>query len=196
LLWVGLGGAAAGAVVLATRDEDPAAGTVTFSNARFTQLVIECPDNSVDLPLPFSVLVDVDNRATRQLTIQAVTTVAVITASDFPPEVGVSSTQPSTASPTTVAAESHRARREHAGVRERAGRTGPFQHVERNPLVFDIGRRLPRRDGRPHARGHSLTAGQNRRAVTSWLNTYSPSSPQAIFTSLRAEIVLFWKSPE
>jgi hypothetical protein len=106
LLWVALGGAAAGAVVLATRDEDPAAGTVTFANARFTEPVIVCPDNSVDLPLPFSVLVDVDNRATRQLTIEAVVTVAVITATDIPAEMGFSSTRPSTASPTAVAAES------------------------------------------------------------------------------------------
>jgi hypothetical protein len=106
LLWVALGGAAAGAVVLATRDEDPAAGTATFSNARFTQPAIECPDNSVDLPLPFSVLVDVDNRATRQLTIQAVITLALITASDIPSEVGFGSTRPSTAMPNVVAAES------------------------------------------------------------------------------------------
>ena len=106
LLWVALGGAAAGAVVLATRDEDPAAGTITFANARFTEPVIVCPDNSVDLPLPFSVLVDVDNRATRQLTIQAVITLALITASDIPSEIGFGSTRPSTATPTSVAAES------------------------------------------------------------------------------------------
>ncbi|WP_410964454.1 hypothetical protein, partial [Salmonella sp. SAL4447] len=77
-LWVAVGGAAAGAVVLATRGEDPAAGTVNLTNARFTQPVIVCPNGSVDVPLPFSVLVDVDNRSTRQATVQAVDTVAVI----------------------------------------------------------------------------------------------------------------------
>ena len=106
LLWVALGGAAAGAVVLATRGEDAGAGTVALSNARFTQPVIVCPDGSADLPLPFSVLVDVDNRAARQLTVQAVNTVAVITVSDIPSETGFSSARPSTASPTSVAAES------------------------------------------------------------------------------------------
>jgi hypothetical protein len=106
LLWVAVGGAAAGAVVLATRGEDPSAGTVSMANARFTQPVIVCENGSDNVPLPFSVLVDVDNRSTRQVTVQAVETVAVIVETAFPPELGFSSTRPSTVAPTSVAAES------------------------------------------------------------------------------------------
>ena len=105
LLWVALGGAAAGAVVLATRGEEAGAGTVTVANARFTQPVIVCPNGSQDVPLPFSVLVDLDNRTSRQVTIQAVNALAVIVASDITGEIGFSSERPSTAAPNAVAAE-------------------------------------------------------------------------------------------
>jgi hypothetical protein len=101
-----VGGAAAGAVLLATRGEDPGAGTTTFTNARFTQPVITCPNGSEDVPLPFSVLVDVDNRSTRQVTVQAVNTVAVIVETSLPAELGFSSTRPSTVAPASVAADS------------------------------------------------------------------------------------------
>jgi hypothetical protein len=105
LLWVALGGAAAGAVVLATRGEDAGAGTVTVSNARFTQPVIECPNGSVDVPLPYSVLVDVDNRTTRQLTVAVQQMVAVIVVTSIPSEMGFSSTRPATVVPGAVGAQ-------------------------------------------------------------------------------------------
>jgi hypothetical protein len=102
LLWVALGGAAAGAVALATRDTG---GTLTLGGARFATPVIVCPDGSADLMLPFSVLVDAHNDTAAAVEVQSVSTVAVITASpDAPSEVGFSSSLPSRVAPMTVAA--------------------------------------------------------------------------------------------
>jgi hypothetical protein len=101
LLWVALGGAAAGAVVLATRD---AGGVLTLGSARFATPVIVCPDGSVDVMLPFSVLVDASNDTADAVEVRSVITTAVITASpDAPPEVGFSSSLPSSVAPMTVA---------------------------------------------------------------------------------------------
>ncbi len=102
LLWVALGGAAAGAVVLATRDTG---GTLTLDGARFATPVIVCPDGSADVMLPFSVLVDANNDSSEPVEVRSVITTAVITAStDAPSEVGFSSSLPSAVAPMTVAA--------------------------------------------------------------------------------------------
>src|SRR5688572_27337277 len=74
LLWVALGGAAAGAVALATPDTG---GTLTLGGARFATPVIVCPDGSADLMLPFSVLVDAHNDTAAAVEVQSVSTVAV-----------------------------------------------------------------------------------------------------------------------
>jgi hypothetical protein len=104
LLWVALGGAAAGAVVLATR-EGGGGGNVMLGGARFATPVIVCPDGSVDVMLPFGVLVDATNDTGASLDVQSVSTVAVITASsEAPSEVGFSSNLPSRVAPMTVAA--------------------------------------------------------------------------------------------
>ncbi len=102
LLWVALGGAAAGAVVLATRDTG---GTLTLDGARFATPVIVCPDGSADVMLPFSVLVDANNDSSEPVEVRSVITTAVITAStDAPSEVGFSSSLPSAVAPMAVAA--------------------------------------------------------------------------------------------
>jgi hypothetical protein len=102
LLWVALGGAAAGAVALATRDTG---GVLTLGAARFATPMIVCPDGSVDVMLPFSVLVDATNDTGTPVDLQSVSTVAVITASaDAPSEVGFSSSLPSRVAPASVAA--------------------------------------------------------------------------------------------
>jgi hypothetical protein len=104
LLWVGLGGAAVGAAaVIASGGGDD--GAVSLSNARFTEPVIVCANGSVNVELPFSVLVDADNPTSNTLAIDTVDTIAVITASpDFPSEVGFSSRRPSSVVPSGVAA--------------------------------------------------------------------------------------------
>jgi hypothetical protein len=105
LLWVAVGGAAAGAVVLATRGRGD--GAVNWTNARFTTPVVVCENGSVNVPLEYSVLVDVDNRTSRQLSIQAVDMFAVIVESPAAPgEVGFNSHEAATVAPTTVGAES------------------------------------------------------------------------------------------
>jgi hypothetical protein len=106
LLWIALGGAAAGAVVLAASGgDDPGVGPITVSNARFATPVITCPNGSQNVDLPFSVLVDVNNPTSNALAIDAVSTIGVITASpDLPSEVGFSSQRPSSVAPAGVAA--------------------------------------------------------------------------------------------
>jgi hypothetical protein len=105
LLWVGLGGAAAGAAVIAAAGGGDGEGAVTVLNARFTTPVIVCPNGSVNVELPFSVLVDVNNPSSQSLAVDVVNTIAVITASpDFPSEVGFSSQRPSAVVPSGVAA--------------------------------------------------------------------------------------------
>lgn len=105
LLWVAVGGAAAAAVALAASGGgNGPSGNVTVANARFATPVIECPNGSDNLELPYSVLVDADNQSSRPLTIQDVNAVAVITRTTFPGELGFSSFRPSTVAPTTVAA--------------------------------------------------------------------------------------------
>lgn len=105
LLWVAVGGAAAGAVALAASGGgNGGSGTVTMANARFATPVIECANGSDNVPLPYSVLVDADNRSAQPLVIQDLISVAVITRTTFPGELGFSSPRPSTVAPTTVAA--------------------------------------------------------------------------------------------
>src|SRR5262249_55908818 len=58
---IGLGAAAAGGVVLATRGDDGSQGTFALTNARFGTQVIVCPDGSFGLPIQFSLLVEARN---------------------------------------------------------------------------------------------------------------------------------------
>ena len=106
LLWVGLGAAAAGAAVaLASGGGEDPAGAVTVSNARFATPVITCQNGSVNVELPYSVLVDVNNPTANTLAVDTVEMIAVITASpEFPAEVGFSSRRPSAVAPAGVAA--------------------------------------------------------------------------------------------
>ena len=106
LLWIALGGAAAGAVALAASSgDDPGVGPVTVSNARFATPVVTCPNGSVNVDLPYSVLVDVNNPSSNALAVDSVSTIAVITASpEFPSEVGFSSQRPSSVAPAGVPA--------------------------------------------------------------------------------------------
>ena len=99
--WIGIGGAAAaaGAIALAGGDDD--GGDATFSNARFGTPVIVCPDGSVDVPIPVSILVDATVNAT-SVTVSDLTVTLVIVESAFLPEVGFASSSASSASPRTL----------------------------------------------------------------------------------------------
>jgi hypothetical protein len=95
-------GAAAAAVIVASGGED--GGQPAFLNARMATPVIVCPEGSVNVPITFGVLVDA-HAGGASVTIDSVTVVAIIVASpDIPEEVGVSSSQPATAMPSTAPA--------------------------------------------------------------------------------------------
>jgi hypothetical protein len=106
LPWIlgGAAAAAAGVAIAAGGDgASPPPGTVSLGNARFATPVILCPDGSVDEPLPYGVLIEVNNGRDTPLQITSVTVVASIVASpSLPAEVGFTSIRPATVVPATV----------------------------------------------------------------------------------------------
>jgi hypothetical protein len=78
---------------------------VSAGGARFGTPVLTCPDDSAELVLPFTVLVDVSNGSGGTVSLGSVSTVASIVSSpSMPGEVGFSSSRPSTVVPGTAAA--------------------------------------------------------------------------------------------
>ncbi len=106
-VWIGLGVAGVGGgIVLATRGngQGPPATQARFTNTRFGTPVLGCPDGSVDLPLPLSILVDAQGGSTAT-TITSVSAVLIIKESPaFPGEVGFASNAPASVSPQSVPA--------------------------------------------------------------------------------------------
>jgi hypothetical protein len=101
---VGLGVAAVGGVVLATRGEGQSAGSFALVNARFGTPVVVCPDGTFGKPLPFTVLVEARNGTSGAVSVNTVSTVVTIRSSAIPSEIGFSSNLPSTFSPASVTA--------------------------------------------------------------------------------------------
>jgi len=102
---LGAGGAAAAGIAIAAGGGGGEPGPVSFSNARFPTPVILCANGDLDVPLPFSVLVDANNGRSTPLTISASTvTMTIVNSPSFPSEVGLSTTRPSNASPRMVPA--------------------------------------------------------------------------------------------
>ena len=97
--------AAAGAVVLATRGGSDAAAA-TFSGARFGNLVAVCPDDSINVPIPVLMLVEVQAAAS-SLSIQSAAATLIIVTSANAGEVGFASNQATNVSPNVVAAKAH-----------------------------------------------------------------------------------------
>lgn len=103
LIALGVGAAAAG-VVLATRggsDTSP-----SFSGARFGSLVAVCPDDSVDVPVPVVILVEVQ-AGSAALSIDAAAAQLIIVTSANTGEVGFASNQATSVSPRTVSSKTH-----------------------------------------------------------------------------------------
>jgi len=95
---------AAGATVLALRGGG--ASAPTFSGARFGTPARECPNGSVNVQLPFTILVEASNPSGDPVPINSVTTVITIEVSpSFPGEIGFPSSQPSMVVPSSVPAK-------------------------------------------------------------------------------------------
>jgi hypothetical protein len=92
------GAAVAAGAVLALGGAD--SGPLRLENARFSPPDIECPDNSNQLPITFTVQADIRNDGSTATVLSTSVTV-IITASDAP-EVGFSSERPSLATPTSL----------------------------------------------------------------------------------------------
>jgi hypothetical protein len=99
-----VGAAAAGAAVAAGAviALGIAGESLRLVGARFVAPVIQCPDDSNALPIPFAVLADIANDG-GAATILAVTTTARIEASDQP-EIGFTSIRDSVPAPVSLAA--------------------------------------------------------------------------------------------
>jgi hypothetical protein len=117
LAFVGLGAAAAGGIALAAGggEEPPPSSGATAFNARFTQPAVECPDVSVERPLPFIVIFDVRAGDRPVIVDGIVVEMEVIASPAIPAEIGFKSTRPAVVNPTrvdalttaTLRAESH-----------------------------------------------------------------------------------------
>lgn len=99
-------GAAAGAIALAAAGggSEPQ-GVVEFANARFGTPVIECPNGFRNEPIAFAILVDASNGTGTLVTINTVSSTAIIVDSAIPSEVGLASSRPSNVAPDTVGAQ-------------------------------------------------------------------------------------------
>jgi hypothetical protein len=98
------GAAAAVGVVLVTRGGDEGTGRATFSDARFSTPVIECPNGFRNQPIPLSLMVEASNQTKGPVTLNNVATVLIIATSAFPAEVGFASNRLTTAVPPTIPA--------------------------------------------------------------------------------------------
>ena len=103
--WIaGVGAAAVGGVVLATRGgSDKPAGAATFGNARFDTPVILCPDGALGQPIPFALLLEARNETGRQVGLTSASTVVVIVSSAIPSEIGFASNAASQLMPASLA---------------------------------------------------------------------------------------------
>jgi hypothetical protein len=103
LIALGVGAAAAG-VVLANRGGSDTR-TAGLSGARFATPVVTCPDDSVNLDVPVTILVEAQ-AAGSSLAIESAAATLVIRDSDFASEIGFSSTRLTNVAPTLVSSNS------------------------------------------------------------------------------------------
>jgi hypothetical protein len=96
--------AAAAGVVLATRGGSDA--SVAFSGARFGNLVVLCPDDSVNVLVPVLILVEAQAGGS-SLSIDSAAAQLIIVTSANTGEVGFASTQATNVSPMVVASKTH-----------------------------------------------------------------------------------------
>lgn len=93
---------AAGAVAIATRGGGTGPG---FSGARFGTPVRVCENGSVNVPLPFIILVEAANPAAEAVTITSATAVVRIEAATVTSEIGFASSRETLVSPASISAK-------------------------------------------------------------------------------------------
>jgi len=96
--------AAAGGVVLATRGGSDA--TASLSGTRFGNLVLVCPDDSINVPMPVLILVEAQAGASA-LSVDSAASTLIIVASADTSEVGFASTQATEVIPKLVPEKTH-----------------------------------------------------------------------------------------
>jgi hypothetical protein len=92
---------AAGVVAIATRG---GGATPTFSGARFGTPVRVCENGSVNLPLPFTILVEATSPAGEPVTITSATSVVTIVAGTISSEIGFASSRETLVVPASIPA--------------------------------------------------------------------------------------------
>lgn len=101
----GLGVVGAGVALAASGggEPPPEPGAASFTNARFATPVVLCPNGNVDVPLPFTLLVDAANPTSAAVSIRSVSVrMTIVESPDVPSEVGQSTTQAGTPLPQSV----------------------------------------------------------------------------------------------
>jgi hypothetical protein len=93
--------AAAGAVVIATRG---GGANPTFTGARFGTPVLVCENGSVNVPLPFRILVEAANPGKEPVTITSATAVVRIEAASITSEIGFASSRETLVGPASIPA--------------------------------------------------------------------------------------------
>lgn len=132
LIALGVAAAAAG-VVLATRggSDNRTAG---LSGARFGTPVVICPDDSVNLDVPVTILVEAQ-AAGSSLAIESASATLVIRASDFPGEIGFASNRLTNVAPTLVSSNSRATLRVDTTLLCNNGRGDPGRFNEWSGLI-------------------------------------------------------------
>ena len=100
-----IGGAAAVAGGTAAILSARGSSLPTFSGARFGTPVLDCPNGSEDLHLPFAILVEASNPSGDPVPITSATTIVVIVNGTVGSEVGFQSTKPTTLLPASLPAK-------------------------------------------------------------------------------------------
>jgi len=102
VLLVGVGAAVAGtAIALAAKGSGQT--VPIFSGARFGTPALDCPNDSVNLALPFTILVEANNRGGDPVTINSATSlVTIVSSPGNPSEVGFALSGPTTVTPSTI----------------------------------------------------------------------------------------------
>jgi len=100
------GGAAVAVGAIAVAVKAGGGGAVpVFSGARFGTPVLDCPNNSADLVLPFVILIEASNPGD-PVTVNSATSVITIAASPLiPSEVGFASSRPTIVMPSSIAGQ-------------------------------------------------------------------------------------------
>jgi hypothetical protein len=104
-LLAGIGAAAGAAAVVLTRGGSQAPGGLRLLGALFATPVLECPNGSLESPLPVTVLVEADNSGSEAVSLSSASlTLIIVTSPAVPSEVGFASSAPTTVTPSSVGA--------------------------------------------------------------------------------------------